>query len=86
MDPLTLLLRLPFLPLQGVIKLGELVGEQADRELHDPAAIRRRLEEAVEARSSGEASEQDVAQTEREAVGRLGGGQVPAGTTPHDGG
>lgn len=79
---LTLLLRLPILPLQGVIKLGELVGEQADRELHDPAAVRRRLEEAEEERGSGEASEQDVVQAEREAVGRLGGGQEPAGTRP----
>jgi hypothetical protein len=86
MDPLTLLLRLPLMPLQGVIKLGELIGEQADRELHDPAAVRRRLEEAEEARSSGEVSEQDVAQVEREAVGRLVGRQVPAGTTPGDGG
>jgi Gas vesicle protein G len=82
---LTLLLRLPFLPLQGVIKLGELIGEQADRELHDPAAVRRRLEEAEEERGSGEVSEQDVAQAEREAVGRLGGGQVPAGTRPGGG-
>jgi hypothetical protein len=84
---LTLLLRLPFLPLQGVIKLGELVGEQADRELHDPAAVRRRLEEAEEARGSGEVSEQDVIQTEREAAGRLAGRQVPATVAPsNDGG
>lgn len=78
MDPLTFLLRLPFLPLQGVIKLGELVGDEADRELHDPAAVRHRLEEAEEARRSGDISEQDVAQMEREAVDRLGGRQVPA--------
>jgi phosphate uptake regulator len=84
MDPLTLLLRLPFLPLQGVIKLGELVGDQADRELHNPAAVRRRLEEAEEAVSSGEASDQDVAQMEREAIDRLGGRQMPAGTTGAD--
>jgi gas vesicle protein GvpG len=83
---LTLLLRLPFLPLQGVIKLGELVGEQADRELHDPAAVRRRLEEAEEERGSGEVSEQDVAEVEREAVGRLGGGQELARTRPGGGG
>jgi hypothetical protein len=86
LELLTLLLQLPFLPLQGVIKLGELIGEQADRELHNPAAVRRGLEEAEEARSSGEASEQDVAQMEREAVDRLGGRQVPAGTTRATGG
>jgi len=86
MDPLTLLLRLPFLPVQGVIKLGELIGDEAERELHDPAAVRRRLEEADEARRSGDLSEQDVAEREREAVGRLGGRQIPAGPMPDDGG
>jgi hypothetical protein len=71
MNLLTLLFRLPFLPLQGLIQLGELVGEQADRELHDPAAVRRQLEEAEEARVSGGVSDQDVARIQREAVGRL---------------
>lgn len=71
MNPLTLLFRLPLLPLQGLIQLGELVGEQAERELHDPAAVRRQLEEAEEARVSGAVSDQDVARIQREAVGRV---------------
>jgi len=88
MDPLTLLFRLPFLPLRGLIQLGQLIGEQAERELHDPAAVRRQLEEAEEARVSGEVSDQDVARMEREAVGRLvsTAGHDPAGTTRRDGG
>ena len=46
MGLLTLPLRLPFLPVQGVIKLGELIQEETERQLYDPARIRRELEEA----------------------------------------
>jgi hypothetical protein len=88
MDPLTLLFRLPFLPLRGLIQLGELIGEQAERELHDPAAVRRQLEEAEEARVCGDVSDRDLARMEREAVGQLVGTPGPwsAGTRKHDGG
>ena len=71
MDLLTLLFRLPFLPIQAVVGLAEIVRDQAERELHDPAAARRQLEEAEEARVSGEISDQDLAQIESEAAGRL---------------
>lgn len=71
MDLLTLLFRLPFMPLRGVIRLGEVIQDQAERELHDPAAVRRQLEEAQRARASGEMSDEDVAWLERQAVGRL---------------
>lgn len=71
MNLLTLPFRLPLMPLQGVIKLGEILQEQAERELHDPASVRRQLEEAEQARASGEASDEQVAQAEHQAVGRL---------------
>ncbi|HEX4661214.1 MAG TPA: gas vesicle protein GvpG [Streptosporangiaceae bacterium] len=71
MDLLTLLFRLPFLPIRGVIAIGEIIREQAERELHDPAAVRHQLEEAEEARVSGEISDQDLARIEGEATGRL---------------
>ena len=71
MNPLTLPFRLPLLPVRGVLAIGEIIREQAERELHDPANVRRQLEEAEEARASGEISEQDLAQIEREATGRL---------------
>ena len=79
MNLLTLLFRLPFLPLQGLIQLTGLVGEQADQELHDPAAVRRQLEETEEARVSGAVSDQDVARIQREAVGRLVSIPAPPG-------
>jgi hypothetical protein len=77
MGLLTLLFRLPLLPVQGVIRLGQLIEEQAEQELHDPASVRRQLEEAEQAQSTGEMSNEDVARAEAEAVGRL---IQPAGT------
>lgn len=73
MDLLTLLFRLPFLPMQGLIKLGQIIEDETERQLHDPALVRRKLEEIEEARVRGEASEEDVANVEAEAVGRLVG-------------
>jgi Gas vesicle protein G len=67
----TLLFRLPLMPLRGFVRLAEVLHDQAERELRDPASVRRELEEAQQARVSGEMSDQDVAQVEGEAVGHL---------------
>jgi len=71
MDLLTLLFRLPFVPLRSFVRLAEILHDQAERELHDPASVRRQLEEAHEARLSGEMSDADIADVEGQAVGRL---------------
>jgi hypothetical protein len=71
MNPLTLLFRLPLLPLQGVLRLGELIGEEAERQLSDPARVRRELEEIQQALESGRISEQEAAQAQEEAVTRF---------------
>jgi Gas vesicle protein G len=71
MDLLTLLFRLPFLPLRGFVQLAEILHDQAEQELHDPASVRRQLEEAQEAHVSGELSDEDLAHVEGQAVGRL---------------
>jgi Gas vesicle protein G len=73
MDPLTLLFRLPLLPMRAFIRLGEMIQDEVEHEMHDPALVRRKLEEAEEARAHGEASDDDVAAVEAEAVGRLVG-------------
>lgn len=73
MNLLTLLFRLPFLPVRGLVALGELIQDEAERELHDPSRVRRELEEVEVARVRGEASDQDVARIDCEAVGRLVG-------------
>jgi hypothetical protein len=74
MNVLTMLLRLPFLPVQGVVTLGELIQQQAEQEFYDPSRVRRELEEAEEAHLAGEVSDRDLARREAEAVGRLVGG------------
>jgi Gas vesicle protein G len=78
MGLLTLPFRLPFLPVRAVVQLAEVIRDQAERELRDPAAVRRQLEEAQQARASGEISDQDLARIERETTRRL---LHPAGDT-----
>lgn len=81
MNPFTALLRLPFLPLRSVIWLAQILQEQAERELHDPANVRRELEELSEARDAGRLSDSDLAEVEAEAVGQLVPEQPPENVT-----
>ncbi len=71
MELLTPLFRLPFLPVQGVIKLGELIEEEAEQQLHDPARIRHELEEAQRRRDAGEISDEELAQIEDQLASLL---------------
>jgi hypothetical protein len=71
MSPLSLILGLPTLPVSGVIRLGQVIQEQAERELHDPASIRHQLEEADTAKAQGRLSEADEARVEQQAVDRM---------------
>lgn len=71
MNPLTLLFRLPLIPFQAVIRLAELLDEQAERELHDPARVRRELEEAQHRAAIGEISEDELSRVEYTATSRL---------------
>ncbi len=71
MELLTLLFRLPLMPLRSFIRLGEILQEQAERELRDPASVRRQREEAQDAHESGEISEEDLAHVQGQAVDRL---------------
>jgi hypothetical protein len=63
--------RLPFLPVQGVIKLGELLQEEAERQLRDPARIRRELDEAQRRYEAGEISEEEFIQIQDELASTL---------------
>jgi hypothetical protein len=71
MELLTLLFRLPLMPLRGFVQLGQILQDQAEEELRNPASVRRQLEEAQEARVSGQISDEDLAQVEGHAVARL---------------
>lgn len=77
MNPLTMVLRLPLLPFEGVIKLGEeieqevvrlaeVIEEEAQRKLHDPARIRRELEEAERRWEAGEITDEQLTQVQDE--------------------
>ncbi|MBB2911609.1 rubrerythrin [Streptosporangium becharense] len=66
MNPVSLLFGLPLAPLRGLVRLAELIQEQAEMELRHPAAVRRRLEEVAEARAAGLISaEEEAEETER---------------------
>jgi hypothetical protein len=58
-------------PFRGLFRLAEVIHEQADRELHDPAAVRRRLEDVEEAREAGRISEDDEAEAQQEILGSM---------------
>jgi hypothetical protein len=71
MNPLTLLFRLPLLPLQGVLRLGALIQQEAQRQLADPATLRQELEEIQRRMESGQMSQEDAARAEEEAFTRF---------------
>lgn len=79
MGPLTLLLRLPILPVQGVIRLAEVIGDEAERQLHDPALIRRKLEDAQRRHAAGEITDEELANAEGQATRLVVSRQMPAG-------
>ena len=68
---LTLPFRLPLLPLQAVVRLGQLIEEEAERQLADPARVRRELEQIEQARAAGEISAEEAARRQQEAVARF---------------
>lgn len=76
MNPLTLVFRLPLMPLQSVIRLAGVIGEHAEQELHDPARVRRELEEAETRRASGEISDEELSRVQGEATSSLIRGQA----------
>ena len=65
------LVTLPLAPLRGTVWVAEQVRNEAERELYDPAVIRRQLDQIAEARREGTIDEQDADAAERELVSRL---------------
>jgi hypothetical protein len=74
MGLLTLPLQLPLLPVRSLIRVGELIQEEAERKLHDPAEVRRQLEEAERMRATGTISDEELSRVEQDAVARLSTG------------
>ncbi len=68
------LLLLPIAPVRFVIKLGEVIQDQAEQQMSSPVAIRRQLEELDAALEAGQISEEEhdeaVTLVLRRATGR----------------
>ena len=62
---------LPFLPVRGVIWLGQIIEQRAAHELHDPGVARRQLEEMEEAARSGEVTPEAQAEVEWQVTQRV---------------
>lgn len=61
----------PLAPVELLIKLGELIEQQVETQLHDPASIRRQLEELEEARAAGMITEEEQAHATEEILQRM---------------
>ncbi|MEU0567005.1 gas vesicle protein GvpG [Nonomuraea sp. NPDC005983] len=74
MGLISILFGWPVAPLRGVIRLGEVIQEQVEREMRDPVVVRRRLEEIERARAAGQISEEEEALEMQEVLQGMVGG------------
>ncbi|MEU6184377.1 gas vesicle protein GvpG [Nocardia sp. NPDC047038] len=70
---LTSILTLPVAPVRGVIWLGELIQDQVDQKMRDPAVMRRELEEIDAAAAAGQLSEEERKQAQQAVLDRMTG-------------
>ncbi|MET9030183.1 gas vesicle protein GvpG [Nocardia sp. NPDC004168] len=70
---LTSILTLPVAPVRGVIWLGELIQDQVDQKMRDPAVMRRELEEIDAAAAAGQLSEEERRQAQQAVLDRMTG-------------
>jgi hypothetical protein len=71
MSLLTLPFKLPLLPLQAVVRLAQVIEQEAERQLADPARLRRQLEAIEQARQAGEITDEEAAELQSEVVARF---------------
>jgi hypothetical protein len=71
MGLVTMVLGAPLLPVRGVIRLAELIQDEADRQLHDPATVRAEIEEAERLHADGAISDEELADRQQDALSRL---------------
>jgi hypothetical protein len=76
MGLLTALVTLPLAPVRGTIWIAEVLLEEAERQMRDPAVVEQQLLEAEDAHERGELTDEEFADIEDELLGRLlsGGG------------
>ncbi|MFI9409978.1 gas vesicle protein GvpG [Nocardia gamkensis] len=76
MGLLSTILSLPVAPVRGVIWLGEVIQDQVDQKMHDPATMRRQLEEIDAAAAAGQLSEEERKQAQQAVLDRMTGRQA----------
>ena len=86
MNLLTLLFRLPLMPVRGFVKLATVIRDEAEQEMANPATIRQELERAEQARQSGEISDEQAAQFEDAAFAEFARARRDTTATPGEGG
>ncbi|EME66544.1 MULTISPECIES: gas vesicle protein GvpG [Rhodococcus] len=81
MGLISAILTLPLAPVKGVLWLGEVIQDQVEQKMHDPATIRKELEEIDEAAAAGHLSEEEKEKAQQAVLDRMirpGGGTTPA--------
>jgi hypothetical protein len=86
MNLITFLLRLPWFPVQGFVKLASVIKDEAEREMANPATIRRDLEHAERARASGEISDEQAAEYQNAAFAEFARARRSTAAASSDGG
>src|SRR5882724_4455383 len=71
MSLVTFPLKLPLLPVYAIVRLAQIIQDEAEREVADPATVRRALEQVEQARAAGEVSDEEAAELEKEALARF---------------
>ncbi|MFF0533205.1 gas vesicle protein GvpG [Nocardia amikacinitolerans] len=77
MGLISALVTLPLAPVRGVIWLGQVIQDEVERQLNDPATIRRELEAIDEAAAAGQLSEEEHRQAQQAVLDRM---MRPGGT------
>ncbi|TKK87779.1 gas vesicle protein G [Herbidospora galbida] len=62
---------LPLAPVRGVIRLGELLRDEAERKLRDPTVARRELEQIEAAQAAGELTEEEASEAMNAVLQRM---------------
>ncbi|GAB3809614.1 gas vesicle protein GvpG [Micromonospora zhanjiangensis] len=65
------LLGLPLAPVRGVGALARLIQQQAERELYDPAAVWRELDDLEAEAAAGRLTEDELAEAQQRILDRL---------------
>ncbi|HEY6791798.1 MAG TPA: gas vesicle protein GvpG [Trebonia sp.] len=71
MGLVAMVLGAPLLPVKGVVRLAELIQDEAERKLHDPATVRAEIEEAERLHADGVISDQELTDRQQDALNRL---------------